>query len=109
MNVKILNRYYRMHWVDPDELPESYGECLPVSKVIRICNNLHPDDMVDVILHEIAHAIWHGMDLEEHATEERIVHAMAIGLASVMTENKPLRDYLNRLYETEHRFTAQLP
>lgn len=45
-----------------------YGDCDYESKTIRVSRDLHGEDRLNVILHELIHARW--PDLSEEAVEE---------------------------------------
>ena len=92
MQLKIIGKTYTVEFVDPDILDSgcTYGLCLPEKQKILIAKDLAPDKRREVLIHEIAHAIWDAMDIGfSHATEEKVVSANAKGIVALLADNDP--------------------
>ena len=69
------------------------GECDYINQKISIHEHLHPDQQIEVFLHEIVHAITKIYDIpmpEDEDTEEQIVERFGKALLQVRMDNKLL-------------------
>lgn len=90
MKLKIVGKTYTVDYVDPDMLDSgcTYGLCLPDKQKILIAKDLAPEKSREVLLHEILHAVWDGMDIGfSETTEEKVVSAEGKGLAAFIFDN----------------------
>jgi hypothetical protein len=91
-SVKIGYRSYEIkHW---DMLEanncDAWGMCDNTNAIIWVCTDLQPRVVVDTLLHEIMHAIWYYMGLDEKHGEEPVVHRLGTGLTQVFCDNPTL-------------------
>lgn len=99
MKLRVLGRTYSIEYVDSDILQglNTDGMCLPQAGRIVIAKGLPADVERETRLHEVNHAIYTGMALEQGtADEERIVDAFAKGWAAILADNdaKTIRELL---------------
>lgn len=66
------------------------GECRSDVPEIAVGDWLSPAMWVDVLWHEIGHAIWYRWSLPESGTEEAVVDAYTKGLMAVWSDNPEL-------------------
>ena len=94
--VKILHATYIIEYVnaeDPD-LKDNLGVCLSEKLVIKIKKSMKKQLMKSILWHEILHAIWWWLDLQENDEEERFVSKAATGSYHVLLDNPDLVKYL---------------
>lgn len=84
MNIRILGKVYTVQLVGKSDLPNDYGECNNELQLIKIREDISPENKKDVLLHEVVHAIDFAMNLD---LTERQVHAVATGLLAVFLDN----------------------
>lgn len=71
------------------------GRCHSSAGLIEYSTK-YPKEVVDTILHEVLHAIWHLHLDREEVTEEEVVTMLAHGMTQVMKDNKK---FFNELME----------
>ena len=72
-----------------------WGDCWPGQFVIRIAPSIPTAVKVaDTFLHEVTHAIFAVMNIEEGDKQERVVAAIGTGLAQVYRDNPWLLSWL---------------
>lgn len=69
---------------------DELGRCHTTENVILIRDDLPPDAMKDVTLHEIMHAIHFHMELADESSEESFTSRTATGLRTVLVNNPML-------------------
>jgi hypothetical protein len=73
---------------------ERYGECDRMNLIIRYRDDI-PDDMLrEVVFHEILHAVYSFMEIDQTSDEEKQVSKMTKGLNMVFLDNPKLKDVL---------------
>lgn len=71
------------------------GECCSAMQEIRIQESLPTRyTAVDVVLHEITHAVYWGTSLDDKDEEERIVESISMGLTGLFRDNPWLPDWI---------------
>jgi hypothetical protein len=63
------------------------GFCDPETQTIGIVSSQANDALQDTFLHEVLHAICHGMGLRETEKEENFVRRLLTGLCTVRNHN----------------------
>lgn len=63
---------------------------------IRICESLKGSVLLEVLLHEILHAIYKQYSLEQKDKEERIVMSFGLGLTQVFVDNPDLLKFIQK-------------
>lgn len=98
-SLRIMGRQYGINWVKANELGQSHvGLCTNSKLEIVVQDGQHPVEELDTLIHELFHAIWFQMSINEHdAEEEVIVRKMAGGLTQVLMDNDHLRDYIKSI------------
>ena len=76
---------------------ESWGMCDNANGVIWLCSELEPRLLADTLLHEIMHAVWHYMGLNEKHEEESVVNRLSTGLTQVFCDNPSLLKWIDSL------------
>lgn len=71
-----------------------FGNVSYSRETIQLDKNLTPARRLEVLLHEIVHAIINEYG---HEQNETLVNAVGLGLANVIVDNKQLLPYLQRL------------
>lgn len=75
-----------------------WGQHLSNPQEIRIASVVTEERRVNILLHEILHALYERCCLEDGAKEETVVEALANGISAVLADNPKLRAYLNEVY-----------
>jgi hypothetical protein len=85
----VLNLTFKVKWLDrtTHNATEAYGFCCYDTQTIGISEGLAKDQMADVFLHEIIHALYFAMGLKEGSDEESVAHRVATGLCTVFKSN----------------------
>lgn len=95
--VRVLGKRYDIKYLPVDQLPEVYGLCHKGDQRIEIRDGLPDGEEVDTVLHEVLHAILHGMGVQlSEAVEEKFVLATASGLVGVLQDNPQFAKWLIR-------------
>jgi hypothetical protein len=76
------------------EMTEKYGWCDKINSRIYIYTGLEPMIVADTLLHEVLHATWAFMGLDEKHDEEAVVTRLGTGLLCVFYDNPDLVDYI---------------
>lgn len=95
---------YRTYGVNPlemadHEMTEKYGWCDKVNNQIYIYTNSEPMVVADTLLHEILHAVWFYMGLDDKHDEEAIVNRLATGFTTVLYDNPEILDFVKYCVE----------
>lgn len=98
-SLRIMGRQYGVNWEKSNLLGASVvGLCVNTKLEIVVQDGLHPVEELDTLLHEVFHAIWFQMSINEHNPEEEvIVRKMAGGLTQVLMDNAHLQDYIRAI------------
>lgn len=89
--VKILHATYDLkERTSPSEILDynSYGNHIPLSRRIEYIQSEKSEDTVDTLIHEMLHAIYGMFGLTQKDTEDEIVSRLALGLTTIMKDNK---------------------
>ena len=73
---------------------DELGRCHTTENVIFVRDDLPPDAMKDVVLHEIIHAIHFHMELVDESSEENFTSRTATGLRTVLVNNPLLCSWI---------------
>lgn len=98
--VKVGYKTYKIRCISKRtaEREEIFGDTDDVAAIIRIRTDVNEQDVQNVVLHEILHAVSHVFSIypddDESGEEERAVNAFANGLMTVFRDNPALLDYL---------------
>ena len=87
--VKIGCHVYAIKSIDP-ELANALkvaGRCMPDCGVIELAADLNRGQALEVLLHEILHAIFHVFVIEDEDKGERTVSILGTALAWVFQDN----------------------
>lgn len=98
-SLRIMGRQYGVNWEAPNLLgATAVGFCVNSKLEIVVQKDLHPVEELDTLLHEIFHAIWFQMSINEHPLEEEVVvRKMAGGFTQVLMDNEHLQDYIRAI------------
>ncbi len=93
--VRILSRDYKIEWVDSLDIPERYGYCYAPSQTIKVASDedIATDIVVDTVIHEALHGITSILGIEDGATEEETVSAIATGLTTILKDSPQLIEW----------------
>jgi predicted Zn-dependent protease len=96
--IRVGYRHYQVRdWTQADQaITEAHGMCDKLRGVIYVCTDAEPLVVVDTLIHEILHAIWHEYGLGDSEAEERCVLVLASGLTQVLADNPHLRVWINK-------------
>lgn len=78
------------------EMNEAFGLCNNVEAKIFVCTDMAPEVVADTFLHEIMHAIWYYMGLDDKDDEENVVNRLSSGLICAMVDNPELLKYFTK-------------
>lgn len=95
-SIKVGYRTYTIRTWDILEADNAnaWGLCDHANGIIWLCTEIDPKIVVDTLLHEIMHAIWNYMGLDEKHGEEPIVHRIGTGLTQVFCDNPQLVQWI---------------
>ena len=90
--VRVGYRSYALHaWTMQDkERKEQWGECDTNRGEIYVCTEVEPLQKLDILLHELLHAVWSEYNLSEKPDEETAVNILSTGLTQVLYDNPEL-------------------
>lgn len=78
----------------PDlEMTDKYGWCDKVNAKIYLYVGDEPLMTADTLLHEVIHATWAWMGLDEKHDEESVATRLSAGLINVFYDNPELLEY----------------
>jgi hypothetical protein len=73
---------------------KNYGDCNTVDMVVRVCTDHRWIKVVDTLLHELSHAIYHAYSIASSDDEERTVALMSTAWVQIFRDNPWLHDYI---------------
>ncbi len=87
--VNVLNLTYKINWITtPNEGgSDQLGWCDFQSQVIAVTKDLPRQSRAETLLHEIIHAVNHGMGAPEKIQEEAFTGKMSVGIATAMRQS----------------------
>ncbi len=91
LSVRILGKHYKVEPMPEHTMDGEFGACNYAFQLIEYNSKLAVDECKDTILHEMVHALDHGMQLK--LTEEQ-VHAVATGFYSIIKDNKEFFEWV---------------
>jgi Zn-dependent peptidase ImmA (M78 family) len=90
-NIKVLYADYEVVPLDEKQanLREIFGQFHAKEQVIEYDSSLQNDEIVNTILHEVAHGICHtmGIKFNNNEDEEHFVNTFTAGLVTVFKDN----------------------
>ena len=94
--IKIGYRTYEViPLTTPDfEMTDKWGWCDKINAKIYIYTSEEPLVTADTLMHEVIHATWTWMGLDEKHDEEAAATRLGTGLINVFYENSDLLEYL---------------
>lgn len=78
------------------DLSEAFGLCDNVGAKIFVRTDMAPEMVADTLLHEIMHAVWYYMGLDDRELEENAINRLSSGLICAMIDNPDLLKYLTK-------------
>lgn len=101
-SLKILAFDYTIEQI-PDLMEGEHrlcGQHDPETNSIKINSNLHNEQIVaETFFHEILHAIWHTMGMEETEEEEAAVRKLSLGISTVFKDNPSLKEFFWKVWK----------
>ena len=96
--VDILNLTYKINWITPPEeaAPEQLGLCDFQAQVISVTKSLPRQSRAETLLHEIIHAINHGMGAPNKIDEEKFTSKMSIGIATSIKQSPEVWRWISK-------------
>lgn len=96
---KLISIGYRTYEVTPlemadHEMTEKYGWCDKANCNIYVYTGGEAMVVADTLLHEVLHAVWAHMGLDDKHEEEAVVNRLSTGLSTVMYDNPDLVDFI---------------
>ena len=97
--IKVLGRAYVISYEPALNLGvPNVGLCDNANMVIHILDGQHPVEEADTLIHELLHAIWFIMSIDQGGVdEEAVVGRLASGLIGVFLDNPELLAYLQSI------------
>ncbi len=98
IEVDILNLTYKINWITPPEeaAPEQLGLCDFQAQVISVTKSLPRQSRAETLLHEIIHAINHGMGAPNKIDEEKFTSKMSIGIATSIKQSPEVWRWISK-------------
>lgn len=98
--VDVLGKTYKVTVIrDMASVDDALGKCKPEHCAIWIAKDQNEQQVRDTLLHEILHAVYSEMGIEEDVKEEQeetIVRRMGTGLLYVIRNNPELMELLQQ-------------
>lgn len=96
---KVISVGYRTYGINPlemadHEMTEKYGWCDKVNNQIYVYTSNDPMVVADTLLHEVLHAVWFHMGLDDKHDEEAVVNRLSTGLTTVLYDNPDIIDFV---------------
>ncbi len=97
--IKVLGRTYVCSYEPALNLGvDNVGLCDNANMVIHILDGQHPVEEADTVIHELLHAIWSIMSIDQGGVdEEAVVARLSSGLIGVFLDNPELLVYLRSI------------
>ena len=97
--IKVLGRAYVISYEPALNLGvPNVGLCDNSNLVIHVLDGQHPVEEADTLIHELLHAIWFIMSIDQGGVdEEAVVGRLASGLIGVFLDNPELLVYLQSI------------
>lgn len=97
--IKVLGRTYVCSYEPALNLGvTTVGQCDNSNMILHILDGQHPVEEADTMLHELLHAIWFIMSIDQGGVEEEaVVRRLASGLIGVFLDNPDLLVYLQSI------------
>lgn len=103
--IKIGGCHYRIRFFGKEEETgdDNSGYCLPAKCEIGICRFLHPRHMVEILMHEIQHALNDHFGVLGRAAirDERISQNAGVGFVMLLADNPGLFRWAEELVMME--------
>lgn len=79
-----------------DQNQKLLGNITYATRVLRYDDSpdIHPDQIKDVVLHEVLHGIWYNHSLGNNPNEEQVILAFEAGLRGLLKDNPKLIEML---------------
>lgn len=87
--VKILGQDYKIKFLGKSKKRDFIGRCFPHANIIQLDENLPPDKMGEVFLHEVLHAIDENLEL---GIKHKSINRLAIALYQFLKDNNHLNE-----------------
>jgi len=84
--VRILNLTWKVKFVDND-IGDSLGWCDYESQTITLYAQQTKESLCDTFLHELLHALFYAMAIDQSTDEEKLVASTSTGLCAVWKQN----------------------
>ena len=87
--IRIINLSWRSEYVDRSisTVSESLGWCDYDEQTISLFEEQTNESMADTFLHEILHAVFYAMGIDESSDEENTIRRVSTGLCCVWSAN----------------------
>ncbi len=80
-----------------------YGLCHVGELTIDVVTEVDSVIVLDTLIHEIYHALWHTLDIHEGDNEERIVTVLSTGFTAVLMDNPKLDTLINKVRKLQRK------
>jgi Zn-dependent peptidase ImmA (M78 family) len=71
-----------------------WGLHFPTLQEIKVDSEVREDRKVNILIHELLHALYERYGLEDGEKEEAVVESLANGLSALFKDNPKLVDYI---------------
>lgn len=98
-NIQVLQHKFELQFADETffNSANAYGYCDKSGLVIRVYKKMKPSLLVEVVLHEILHAIHFSIGADKEMEEEQFAQHFAGPLTMVIRDNPELIEWLRHL------------
>ena len=80
-----------------------YGSCHVGTLTIDVVTTVDPIMVLDSLIHEIYHAIYHTFDIEDADNEEKTVTLLSTGFTGVLMDNPKLGTLINKVRKLQRK------
>ena len=90
-SVQIGHIEYQIRLIPADHWSGTYGQCKSDPQCIELRDDLEGWHLLEVLIHEMLHAIYYERDLRPESDEEHTVSNLAGGLTAILHQNPEIR------------------
>ena len=85
-HIQILNLTWEVKFIDND-VSDSLGWCDYDSQTITLHSKQTEESLCDTFLHELLHALFYQMAIDQTITEEKMVSKVSTGICAIWKNN----------------------
>ena len=84
--IRILNLTWQVKFIDND-VSDSLGWCDYDTQTITLHASQTEESLCDTFLHELLHALFYSMAIDQNTDEEKLVSKVSTGICAIWKQN----------------------